>query len=400
MRAEIVSIGSEILLGETTDTNASYLASQLPLLGIDLHWVSQVGDDQARLLDVLQRAWQRSELVLTTGGLGPTGDDLTRESIAEMLGEKLEIVPSLESGLRTRFAHMGTEMPLSNLKQATTIPSAESIRNTQGTAPGWWVAKDGHELIAMPGPPREMQDMWQKEIFPRLQQGSAAIILSKTFKTAGLSEAVVGELVFPLLSLGNPVLGVYAKADGIQVRIMAKAENQKEAEEMIAEGEISIRAVLDEYIWGTDDDTLAVAVGHLLIKKGLSLAVMEDYSGGWLAASITDVSESPLFFSGGLIAYSDENKVALGVDAEVVSQYGAVSPETAQAMAQAARALLNADVGIGISAIEETENRPMGIVYISIVGSENSRAISRPRGKQRVTTTALFELRESLMSRD
>ena len=187
MRAEIISIGAEILLGEITDTNAAYLAGQLPHLGIDLYWVSQVGDNKAQIIEVLKRAWQRSELILTTGGLGPTGGDITRESIAEMLGEKMVIEPSLESELRERFSHSNMEMPLSNLKQAALIPSARPIRNTQGTAPGWWIGRDGRTLIAMPGPPREMQEMWQKEIHPRLHQGSSSIILTKTFKTFGLS---------------------------------------------------------------------------------------------------------------------------------------------------------------------------------------------------------------------
>lgn len=400
MKSEIISIGTELLLGETTDTNASYLASQLPRLGIDLYWISQVGDNRARLIEVLKRAWQRSELILTTGGLGPTEDDMTREAIAEMLGEKLEIAPSLESGLRERLARGGTEMPLSNLKQATLIPSAEPIRNEQGTAPGWWVARDGRILVAMPGPPMELQEMWQKEVQPRLRQGSTAIILSKTFKTFGLSEAAVGELAFPLFSSTNPTLGVYAKPDGIQLRLRAKAESQKQAEKMIAEGEVNIRAVLGEYIWGSDNDTLETAVGHLLIEKGLSLAVIEDYSGGWLTASLTDVSESPTFLKGGLVACSDEAKVAFGVNAEIISQYGAVSPEVAQAMAGAVKVLLRADIGVSITGIGETKARPTGIVYIGIANGKSSRAISRPRGKRRVTAAALLELRKSLVSLD
>ena len=400
MRAEIISTGTELLLGEITDTDASYLASQLPFLGIDLYWISQVGDNQSRLVEVLKRAWQRSELILTTGGLGPTEDDLTRNAIAEMLGEKLEIEPSLESELRARFARRNMEMPLSNLKQATVIPSAKPIRNEQGTAPGWWVERDGHILVTMPGPPRELQEMWQKEIQPRLRKYSVSIIVSKTFKSFGLSEAAVGELVSPLLSSANPTLGIYARADGIQLRLAAKAENQKQAEKMIAESEANVRAVLGDYIWGTDNDTLEAAVGRLLIEKGLSLAVMEDYSGGWLTASITDVPESPTFFKGGLVACSDEAKVALGVNAEIIAQYGAVSPEVAQAMAEAVRALLRADIGVSITGVEETETSPTGIVYISIADGKGRGVISRPRWKRRVTVAALLELRKSLLSRD
>jgi len=400
VRAEIISIGTELLLGEITDTNASYLASRLPLLGIDLYWISQVGDNQARLVEVLERAWQRSQLILTTGGLGPTEDDLTREAIADMLGEKPEVEPSLEDELRGRFAQWHMEMPISNLKQATTIASAEPIRNERGTAPGWWVERDGRILIAMPGPPAELQEMWQKHIQPKLRQGSTAIILSRTFKTLGLSEAAVGELVSPLLSSANPTLGVYSKPDGIQLRLTVKAESQKEAEKMITEGEVGIRAVLGEHIWGTDNDTLETVVGHLLIEKGLSLAVMEDYSGGWLTAPITDIPESPAFFKGGLVAYSDEAKVAFGVNAESISRYGAVSPEVAQAMAEAVRALLRADIGVSMTGLKKTGATPADVVYyVGIADGKNSRVISRTRlGKRRATSTALLELRKSLIS--
>ncbi|MFC1978047.1 CinA family nicotinamide mononucleotide deamidase-related protein [Chloroflexota bacterium] len=398
MKSEVISIGTEILLGGITDTNSSYLAGQLSLLGIDLYWISQVGDNQARLEEVLKRAWQRSELILTTGGLGPTEDDLTRETIAGMLGEKMVIVPSLESELRVRFARGGMEMPLSNLKQATLIPSAESITNARGTAPGWWVARDGRILVAMPGPPVELQEMWQKQVQPRLRQGSTAIILSKTFKTLGLSEAGLGELVSPLLSSANPTLAVYAKADGIQVRLTAKAEALEQAEKMIAGGEVNVRAILDEYIWGTDDDTLETIIGRLLIEKGLSLAVVEDYSGGWLMANLTDVPESPTFFKGGLVACSDEAKVAFGVNAGIISQYSAGSPEVAQAMAEAVRVLLKADIGVSITGIEETEAGPTGIVYIDMADDKRSIVISRVRGKRRATLYALLELRKLLIS--
>jgi len=397
MKAEIVSIGSELLLGETTDTNAAYLASQLVLLGIDLHWVSQVGDDLSRLVEVVKRAWLRSDLVLTSGGLGPTGDDLTREAIAEMLGEKLAVDAALEQELRQRFDHWGMTMPQSNLRQATLIPSARSLKNAQGTAPGWWVERDGRILVALPGPPREMQEMWQKEVQPQLQQQSKFVILARSFKTLGLSEAAVGEMAFPLFPLENPALGVYAKPDGIQLRLKARAESQKQAEAILAEGEGKIRKVLGDYIWGTDNDTLETAIGRLLVEKGLTLAIMEDYSGGWLTASLTDIPESPRFFKGGLIASTDQAKIAFGVKAETIAKHGAVSAEVARAMAEAAKLLLKASIGIGITGIDET-SRPTGTVFVSITNGRGSQVVSRPRGKRRITSTALFELRRRLLS--
>ncbi len=402
MRAEIISVGSEILQGEITDTDSAYLAGQLRLLGIDLDWISAVGDDLGRLAEVLGRAWQRSELILTTGGLGPTGDDLTREAIAEMLGEKLAVDPSLEKGLREWFTRLGVgaEMPLSNLKQAALIPSAQPLRNSQGTAPGWWVEENGHILVALPGPPRELEAMWQNEVEPRLRSMSQVIILAKTFKTSGLSEAALGELVAPLFSVTNPILGIYAKVDGIHLRFIAKAEDKERAEAMIAESEAHIRALLDKYIWGTDGDTMEAVAGSLLVERGLTLATMEDYSGGWLAASIADVMENATFFKGGMVAASDEAKVALGVDAGIIARYGAVSPEVAQEMAEAARRCLKADVGIGITGVGEAKSGQTGIVFIGIAHDKTGIITARPRTKRRVTTTALFELRKSFLAID
>jgi len=406
VKAEIISVGTELLLGEITDTNASFLSSQLPLLGIDLYWISQVGDNQARLVEVLRRAWQRSDLTLITGGLGPTEDDLTREAIAEMLGEKLRIEPALKRELEEFFTRLGREMSPSNVKQASLIPSAQAIHNMQGTAPGWWVERDGHVLVAMPGPPGELHSMWHKEILPRIRQRvSGAIILSKTIKTFGLGESAVGELVSPLLSSANPTLAVYAKADGIHLRVTAKARSREQAESMITRYEASVRSVLGEYIWGTDSDTLESVVGSLLTEKRLSLAVMESCTGGLLAATITNTPGASTYFKGGLVAYSNEAKIAYGVDAQLIYEYGAISAEIAQAMAEAARLHLETDIGIGITGVagpDEIEGKPAGTVYIGIDDGKNKQVIKgnypgdRTRIRRRATTAALFELMKML----
>lgn len=405
MKAEIISIGTELLLGEITDTNASYLASQLPLLGIDLLWVSQVGDDRTRMLEVLKRAWQRSDLILTTGGLGPTEDDLTRETIADLLGEKIETNPVLAQELREYFAQRGIDMPLSNIKQAALIPSAAAIRNIRGTAPGWWVENDGRVLIAMPGPPGEMQHLWQNEISPRLKQlNKGDTILCRTIKTFGLTEAAVGELVSPLFSLANPTLGIYAKVDGIHLRFTAKAESQRQAENMMAESEASVRALLNEHIWGINDDVLETVTGRLLHEKGLSLAVMESYTGGLLATTITDVPGSSEYFKGGAVACSNEARIACGVDSKVIAEYGADSPETTLAMAAAIRRLVGADIGVSTTGVEGKMARAGGVVYIAIDDGRTRNIVkrnypgSRAQLKRRATTAALFELRKMLMS--
>ena len=406
MRAEIISVGTELLLGEISDTNASFLASQLPELGIDLYWISQVGDNQSRLVEVLGRAWQRSDIVLVTGGLGPTEDDLTREAIAEMLGEKPEIATELKLEIQEFFAQRNLDMPASNIRQAALIPSAEAIHNIRGTAPGWWVEKEDHLLIAMPGPPGEMHRMWVEAILPRMRwMVSGDIILSRTFKTFGLSEARVGEMVSPLLSAANPTVGVYAKADGIHLRLTAKAGERKQAEEMVAAGEAEIRGIIGDWIWGTDNETLEAVVGNMLREKGLGLAVMESCTGGLLAATITGVAGASAYFRGGLIAYSGKAKVEFGVAPRIISEHGAVSAEAARAMAEAARLRLGADIGIGITGVAGPgglEGKAAGLVHIAISDGETTQMIeadypgTRIQVRLRATVATLFGLKKTL----
>jgi len=411
VNAEIISVGTELLLGEITDTNASYLAGQLPFLGIDLYWISQVGDNQARLIEVLKRAWLRSDLILITGGLGPTRDDLTREGIAEMMEEELRIDPLFEREIRERFTRRGIEMASSNIKQAAVIPSATPIHNTRGTAPGWWVEKGGHILVAMPGPPGEMHHIWLTEVLPRLQQrASGTIIFSKTLKLFGLPEGTVGELVSSLLSSPNPTHGVYAKGDGIHLRFTAKAANQKQAERMIGQGEARLRPILGESIWGIDNDTLSSVVGHILTENGLSLAVMEYCTGGLLTATITDTPDSITYFKGGLIACSNEALVTYGVDAELVHDCSIICSEMAQAMAKACRLRLGSDIGVSIIGIitpDEFEGKPVSTTYIGIDSDQNKKTIkgnytarNTSWVKRWVTNSALFELRKMLLTLD
>ena len=407
MKAEIISIGTELLLGEITDTNAPFLAAELPGLGIDLYWISQVGDNQARLVKTLKRAWQRSDLILTTGGLGPTEDDITREAIAELLEEELKPDPVLEGELREFFARLGRHMPLTNLKQATVVPSAEAIRNPSGTAPGWWVEKDAHILVAMPGPPREMQPMWRNRVLPRLGSKIGALIIPRVIKLFGLPEAQVAEMVAPMLSSANPTLGIYAKADGIHLRLAAKARDKKEAWEMITPVEAELRKMLGEHIWGVDSDTLPAIVGRLLSERKLTLAVMESYTGGLLAATLSEYPESAPYFKGGLVACSDEARVACGVDYRLITESGGESAGMAQAMAEVVRSRLGAAIGIGVTGedeVGEAERRLFAIFHIGIAWGKNKRVATSnyPGGRARVRPWAvaatLLELKKALAS--
>jgi len=403
MRAEIISIGTELLLGEIVDTNTPFLANQLSSLGIDLYFTSGIGDNAERLAGVLKQARQRSELIITTGGLGPTQDDITRDAIAGLLGEKLEVNPELKQHIVDFFAHRGLEMPQSNIRQAMLIPSAMAIPNPQGTAPGWWVEKDGRIIVAMPGPPGEMQFMWQNEVFPRLQKRAGAIILSRMIKTFGLSEAKVDELVAHLMSSSNPTLATYAKLDGIYLRIAAKAAKPEEAKEMISRREAEVRAILGDAVWGVDDETQEGLVGQLLVAKGLSLAVAEYFTGGFLTYTLANAPGSQRYFKGGLIATSDETKITLGLDSQVLT--GEVNAEVATAMAILARQKLDASIGIGIegeSPAESASGMASGTVFIAIDSEQiEQHSVQSYSGrlylmKRRAAYYALFDLMKLL----
>ncbi|MBT3364002.1 MAG: competence/damage-inducible protein A [Chloroflexi bacterium] len=407
MKAEIISIGTELLLGEIPDTNASYLASQLPLLGIDLNWVSQVGDNHARLVEVLRRAWDRSDLIITGGGLGPTEDDITREVVAELLGEEMILDQTLVSEMEQMFLKRGWKMPERNLKQAMVTSSVTSVPNPYGTAPGWWVEKDGRMLVTLPGPPRELHRMWTQEIAPRLRKKSTSILVSRVFKLLTLGEATVDEMASPLLSSTNPTIGVYAKFDGIHLRLAAKAANEQAALDLMAPFEQQLRDIFGTNIWGTDDDTLESAVGGMLTEKGLSLATMESCTGGLLASTITDAPGSSAYFKGGLVTYATQSKIDSGVDPAVIEKHGVISAETALAMATAARDRFGADIGIGVTGVagpDGLDGKDAGTVHIGIdyQGSKKNVFINLPprriEVKRRAVLLALAELRKLLIA--
>ena len=407
MRAEILSIGTELLLGQIVDTNAQFLAQELAPLGIDLYWVSQVGDNLGRLEEVIRRARGRSDLVICTGGLGPTEDDLTREGIAAALGEPLAVDPGLAEHVRALFQRRGWPMPERNMKQANLIPSARPLPNPHGTAPGWWVERDGNVIVAMPGVPREMMPMWQEQVLPLLLPRCGGAILSRTLKTLGLGESAVEERLGALTRSPNPTVATYAKPDGVHVRISAKASTEAEASLLIVQMEERLRPLLDEYTYGWDGDTIEQVIGDLLRSRRLSLACIESCTGGLVASAITDAPGSSAYFRGGLVAYSREAKLQAGVAAAVLDRHGQVSAETAEAMAEAARHHLMADVGgatTGVAGPEALEGHPPGTVYVAVAtpagctGTELFFARQRREVKRWATLQALHLLRRRLLA--
>src|SRR5438270_2912866 len=261
MRAEILSIGTELLLGQVVDTNANYVAQQLPALGLDLYYVSQLGDNLQRLADAFRRGLERSDVIITSGGLGPTEDDLTREAIAEVMGERLEVQPHLEAALREFFTRRGRTMPERNVKQATTIPSGTYLPNPIGTAPGWWVERDGKVIACMPGVPHEMHKMWDEQVQPRLARLiSGGAIVSRTLKLAGIGESHAEEALGELTRSANPTLATYAKSDGIHLRLTAKAGSPAEAEGLLDAFEPRVRARVADHVYGTESDSFPAVV--------------------------------------------------------------------------------------------------------------------------------------------
>jgi nicotinamide-nucleotide amidase len=403
MKAEIIPVGTEILLGNIVDTNSSFLANQLPLLGIDLYFISTAGDNHRRLVDTLKRAWKRADIIITTGGLGPTQDDITREAIGELVGEQLTTDDKLWLELQNLLRGFTGEVPQSNVRQAAVIPSARVIPNRMGTAPGWWVEKNGHIVIALPGPSDEMKMMWQNGVLPRLQQRmTGEVIMSRTIKTFRLAEAKVDELVAPVSKLSNPTLGTYIKPDGVHLRITAKSSNRTEAQRLISQSEDQIRSILSPYIWGVDDDTLGSVIGDLLRARNLSLASMESCTEGLLCSTIAGGSGSCTYFKGGLLACCDESKIACGVDAAITERCGQESPEVAMAMAEVARKNLSTDVGMGVTGNMNLKENS-GEAFIALSGHKFERSFSHKlrgnhsRMKQRTVYAALFDLRRTLL---
>ena len=421
LKAEIFSIGTELLMGELTDTNAAWIAGRLPPLGIQLQWVSIIGDDLDMLSEAFIRGMERSDIIFTTGGLGPTQDDLTREAVAKAVGETPTVQEEVVRDLRDYFSGRGTEMPSHNIKQAHLIPSAQFIPNPNGTAPGWWTERDGKIVVNMPGPPGEIHPMWENQVAPRLRELiNDEVTITRNVKTMGMSEGAIDEIVGEFFGRENPYLGIYSKADGIHLRVIARAKDEATARLMIEPVEVAIHERLGSYIWGYDDETPEVAVGLALKEKGLTLATMETCTGGYLGNSITDVPESAGYFKGGLVAYSRESMIAAGVPAQVIDSHGEVSQETAMAMAQTVRRELKADYGIGIAgtaspterdpngsasqvrraAGSASDRRSMGTAYVAIVGPGGTKEMELrvpPRRitiKRRISNNALIELKK------
>ena len=408
MKAEIIAIGTEILLGEIIDTNSAHIAQQLPELGIDLFYKTVVGDNMGRITETFERAWGRSDLIITTGGLGPTEDDMTREGIAALLGEEPVVDPALERRLRAWFEGRGYPMPETNIKQAWLLPSARAIDNPRGTAPGWWVERDGRVIVCMPGVPPEMERMWANEVRPELERRSdGQVLVTRTIKTVGIGEGTVDEMAKPLYGTPGIGIGTYARADGVHLRIGAKGASREEAWQRIEPVEREMEMIFGTAIWGKDDDTFEGMLHDLFTSRRQTLSVMESVTGGLLASTLTDVPGAAEYFKGGIVTYQTELKVESGVDPDIIREYGVVSPETAAEMARTVRLKLGTDYGVGITGVggpDPLEGKPPGTVHVAVADPDfgvSSLSMSMNQGraavKRRAVLTAMILLRRTLL---
>ena len=375
MIAEIVSVGTELLLGQITDTDAVFLAQILSGLGINIYHRSTVGDNPERLKETLKLAFSRADLVLTVGGLGPTQDDLTKEAVADVLGDTFVEDESHTAWLRARSEGRGWGTPPESFwKQALVPRHGRGIPNPTGTALGALFEMDGKIAICLPGPPNELIPMTEQSVEPYLREktsGKRTVLVSRTLRIAGMGETTVEERVRDLMASGNPTVAPYAKTGEVHLRITARAGSPEEAEALIAPRESAIRERLGDVVYGTDAETLEAVVVRLLQAAGKTVALAESCSGGLIAKRLTDVPDASRVFGLGLVTYSNEAKTEfLCVPEEMLSRVGAVSAETAKAMAVGARAAGHADIGISVTGIAGpgggSSEKPVGTVYIGL----------------------------------
>ncbi len=381
MNAEIIAVGSELLTPQRVDTNSLFLTEHLNNLGVEVVLKTVVGDDRERLAAAVRAAVARSEIVILTGGLGPTEDDVTREAVAAALDRKLVFRPDLLEWIEGRFRRAGRQMAEINRRQAYVIEGAEAWRNDNGTAPGLWIEHNGRIVILLPGPPAELQPMFVRDCLPRLERlVPRQVIRTRIYRVAGMPESDLDQLISPVYrKYANPSTTVLAAPGDIQIHLRARCETPEEADRLLAELGGQIEALLGERIYSRNGEPLEVVVGRRLRERGATLSVAESCTSGLLAARITDVAGSSDYFVGGFLVYTDALKTRLlGVPASILEQHGAVSEPVAQAMAAGARERTGSTFALSVTGVAGptggTPEVPVGTVCIGLAHPEGAEA--------------------------
>lgn len=373
---ELISVGTEILLGDILNTDAQYLSIELAKLGISVIHQSTVGDNRERLLAQLDEAAKRSDIIILSGGLGPTPDDLTKEVCCEFFGKEMFLHEPTVEKIKEYFSSKGIEMAQNNLKQAMLPKDCVIFPNDNGTAPGMAIEKDGVHILVLPGPPRELKPMFQNCAVPYLMQFSDRIIVSHNIRTFGIGESSMAERVNDLFDAQNPTVAPYAKDGEALLRVTAMAKTKEDAESLCEPIIEEIKKRLDAYVYGVDYNCIEEAAVGMLKEHHLKVATAESCTGGLIAKRITDVPGASEVFECGIISYANgiKHKV-LGVSEDDLNKYGAVSEPVAKQMAQGALKVSGADIAVSVTGIagpdSDSTGKPVGLVYIGLADKEN-----------------------------
>ena len=411
MTAEIICVGTELLLGNIVNTNAAFLSEKLAYLGINCYFQTVVGDNRDRLLSVINTALSRADILIFSGGLGPTEDDLTKETVAEALGKKLIRDKWAEQEIADYFALRGRIPTDNNWKQADVIEGCEILYNKNGTAPGIFVSEGEKTVILLPGPPLELKSMFTDSVMPKLQQKCGQVFYSQTVKIVGPGESSVETQILDMLNTQeNPTIAPYAKTGEVHLRVTARAKDEKEAREKTAPVVEELYRRFGNAVYTTDaDETLEMALTKLLIKKKYTMTPAESCTGGMIAARMVNAPGVSAVLKSGFITYANEAKEELlGVSHDTLEKFGAVSRETAEEMAEGAVKAAHTDAAVAVTGIAGpdggTKEKPVGLVYIgvNVRGNVEVREYhfsgSRQKIRESVTAAALTFLREKLLA--
>ena len=406
MQAEIVTIGTELLLGEIVDTNSAWIAQRLTTIGLDLYYTTTVGDNLGRISEVLRQSLERSNVVITTGGLGPTVDDVTREAVAAATDRELVMDQELLQEISRYFARRGHHMTENNRRQARLPARARVMHNPVGTAPAFAVDQDGHVVVCLPGVPHEMRYLMEHEVLPYLREhyDLKGIIKSRALRTCGIGESTIDSKIGDLMRLANPTVGTRAHPGQTDVQITAKADIEAEADGLIAPVEAELRARLGTYVFGADRETMGDAITRLLTQRGLRLALVETVTRGELAQLLCSAAGSEAVFAGGIVLQNAEALCrSLGLPAKLIAGQGFPSQEVAAAAAQAVRRTQGADLGLAIIGPSDPAAQDAPPVYFSLaIGDRVIRGQSRqgrsgPAGRGWLMHLALDLVRRELL---
>ncbi len=400
MKAEIIAVGTELLLGDILNTNAQFLSKELAILGIEVYHQTVIGDNGERLLEAFDEAFKRCDVVITSGGLGPTKDDITKEMAAKYFGKELTLNEEELKNIEKYFNKTGKKMTENNRKQAYFPKDDIILKNNNGTAPGAIMkGENGGVIIVLPGPPKELIPMFKESVVPYLRNTTDSTLYSKVLRLFGIGESTMEDEIKDILeSQTNPTVAPYAKELDLILRITSKAKNEEEAKKLIEPLEKQIRQRLPQYIYGENDDTLESVVGEKLIKENLTISSAESCTGGMLSARLINVPSISKVFIEGAVTYSNQAKVSrLSVKKETLEKYGAVSKETAIEMAEGIAKTANTDIGISTTGIAGpdggTNEKPVGLVYIGlyIKGNTLVKELNIKGNREKVRTRATIE---------